>query len=175
LGFKLDGMFAKIFSTIFDSSIAEDYKVRHVFEDFLKLADVDGCVNMTVEAVARRTNVPLEEVRYAIGRLMEPDSRSQSKEQGGRRLMPVDPGRDWGWVIVNYHHYRDLMSAEELRESWRTAKAAQRARQRTKLGKVGRKRNQGLTEGQEKILNGKLEARAAELAAEHHPDGVGQL
>ena len=43
-------MFAKVFTQIFDSSIAENYEVRHVFEDMLKLADREGAVDMTGEA-----------------------------------------------------------------------------------------------------------------------------
>lgn len=123
-------MYAKIFSQIFDSSIAENCRVRHVFEDLLKLADKDGCVDMTVEAVSRRTNVPLDEVREAIGFLMAPDEKSRSKEQDGRRLVALDTRRDWGWIIVNYAHYRAIQDQESLRENWRNAKAKQRARPR---------------------------------------------
>jgi hypothetical protein len=40
-------MYVKIFAQIYDSSIAEDYLVRLVFEDFLILADKHGHVDMT--------------------------------------------------------------------------------------------------------------------------------
>lgn len=110
-------MYAKIYESIFDSSIADDYEVRHVFEDLLKLADQDGVVNRTQEAIARRTNVPIEIVKRAIGELEKPDARSQSKECGGRRLVRLDPGRDWGWRIVNHGYYRALRTAEEKRQA----------------------------------------------------------
>ena len=116
-------MYAKVFTQIFDSSIAENYKVRHVFEDLLKLADKEGNVNMTVEAVARRTNVPLEEVRFGIEQCMLPEEEmSQSKDCEGRRLILLDPARPWGWHIVNYQKYRDLQDGETLRANWRESK-----------------------------------------------------
>ena len=121
-------MFAKVFTQIFDSSIAENYKVRHVFEDLLKLADKTGVVDMTIEAVARRTNVPLDEVRFAIGELLLPDDKSRSHLHEGRRLLPLDSHRTWGWIIVNYEHYRAIQDAESLRANWRDAKAKQRAK-----------------------------------------------
>lgn len=120
-------MFAKVFTQIFDSSIAENYEVRHVFEDLLKLADKTGVVDMTPEAVSRRTNVPLEKVVYGIGELMKPDERSRSKEHSGSRLILLDSRRDWGWIIVNYEHYRAIQDEETRRACWRDAKAKQRA------------------------------------------------
>jgi hypothetical protein len=121
-------MYAKIFSQIFDSSIAENYEVRHVFEDLLKLCDRTGVVDMTVEAVARRTNAPLEKVKEGIEELMKPDPKSRSHLHEGRRLLPLDSHRDWGWVIANYDHYRAIQDAESLRENWRDAKARQRSK-----------------------------------------------
>lgn len=121
-------MYAKVFTQIFDSSIAENYRHRHVFEDLLKLADKTGCVDMTVEAVARRANVPLAEVQEAIAAMLLPDEKSRSKEHDGRRLIPLDSRRDWGWIIVNYLHYRAIQDEETRRASWRDAKAKQRAK-----------------------------------------------
>lgn len=109
-------MFAKVFTQIFDSSIAEDYRVRFVFEDMLKLANQDGVVDMTHESISRRTNVPLEIIRIGIDSLESPDPKSRSKEHEGRRIVRLDEHRDWGWFIVNYHHYRELVSEEQRRE-----------------------------------------------------------
>src|SRR5580692_4373522 len=105
-------VFAKIFAQIFDSTIAKDYVVRHVFMDMLVLADRDGVVDMTVDAIARRTNVPQELVDHAIKELMNPDLKSRSKAESGARITPIDSGRDWGWQIVNYEHYRNIRDEE---------------------------------------------------------------
>ncbi len=119
-------MFAKVFGQIFDSSIAEDYNCRRMFMDMLVLADSDGVVDMTHEAISRRTNVPVEEVRKYIGELQQPDRASRSKMEEGRRLIPVDSERDWGWQIVNYRHYRQIRDEEARRTYFREQKRKQR-------------------------------------------------
>lgn len=119
-------MFAKVFGQIFDSSIAEDYNCRRMFIDLLVLADWTGAVDMTYEAIARRTNVPIEEVRKYIAELSQPDSTSRSKFEDGRRIMLLDSHRDWGWQIVNYEHYRDIKDKETLRGYFRDKKRSQR-------------------------------------------------
>lgn len=101
-------MYAKIFTQIFDSSIADNWKHRHVFEDLLKLADKNGVVDMTPEAICSRTRMPAKMINDALIDLSKPDLRSRSKEEEGRRLVLVDPSRSWGWRIVNYRKYREM-------------------------------------------------------------------
>jgi hypothetical protein len=109
-------VFGKVFVQIFESSIAEDREVRWVFMDLLVLADQNGVVDMTMQAVARRTNVPIEIVSRAIGVLESPDPQSRSPEFCGARLTRLDPAREWGWVINNYTKYRAIANAEAYRE-----------------------------------------------------------
>lgn len=125
-----DIMFAKVFNQIFDSSIAEDYTSRHVFIDLLILADKDGVVDKTQEAIARITNAPLKVVTQAIEVLSKPDRKSRTKDEDGRRLVLIDKHRDWGWRIVNYQKYRDIHNEEARRAANRTYKRDQRARER---------------------------------------------
>lgn len=110
-------MFAKVYSQIFASSIAENYTTRHVFMDMLVLADSEGVVDMTMSAISRTTNVPIEIVEAAIKELSEPDTASRSPLEDGRRIALVDSHRDWGWRIINYDHYRSLRD-EEARRSY---------------------------------------------------------
>lgn len=121
-------VFAKIFAQIFDSSISADYVVRHVFMDLLVLADRDGVVDMTPDAIARRTNVPEKIVLHAISELMKSDCKSRSHEAEGCRLVMLDSHRDWGWQIVNYEHYRNIKDEEARRTYFRDKKRAQRQR-----------------------------------------------
>lgn len=125
-------MYAKVFTQILDSSIAEDYEVRHVFEDLLKLADKEGNVDMTIEAIARRTNVPIDIVRRGIAELEKPDPSSRTKEFDGKRIIPIDPKRGWGWFIVNYQHYRAIQDEEARRAAFRDAKRRQREKEASK-------------------------------------------
>ncbi len=125
-------MYVKIFQKIFDSSIADDWQQRVVFQDMLILCDRDGVINMTHEAISRRTNVPLEIVRAEIVKLELPDSRSNTPDDDGRRLERIDAHRDWGWKILNYSKYRDIKNSQEMREATRERVA--RHREKKKAG-----------------------------------------
>lgn len=108
--------------------------------DLLVLADSDGVVDMTPEAISRRTNVPIEEVQKYISELQQPDPTSRSKQEEGRRLVLIDAKRGWGWQIVNYQHYRKIRDEEARRSYFRDAKRKQRKRyncQRPSVDKSG--------------------------------------
>ena len=112
-------MYGKIFEQIYDSSISENYETRHIFMDLVVLGYPDGVVDMTHEAIARRINVPIEIVKKQIAALSEPDPKSRSKKDDGRRLVPLDPERDWGWRIVNYSVYREIRDEEARKKYFR--------------------------------------------------------
>lgn len=113
-------MFAKVFEQIYDSSIAENYLTRLVFEDMLTLADINGVVDKTHEAISRRTNVPVDVVKKGIVELEKPDGRSRRPDEDGRRIVRLDDHRDWGWLIVNYEYYRKIASEDQRREKTRS-------------------------------------------------------
>jgi len=123
-------MFAKVFFQIFESSISDDYLVRHVFMDLLVLSDEDGVVDKTSKAISRITNVPLEVVEMAIAKLCAPDPQSRTPDHDGRRLVLIDENRDWGWKIVNYLKYRQIRDEEARRISNRSYKRDQRAKEK---------------------------------------------
>lgn len=109
-------VYAKIFDKIFDSSISSDYLTRHVFMDLLVLADRFGHVDMTIDAIARRTNVPEEIIAAAIEKLSQPDRRSRSPEEEGCRIALLDSHRDWGWRIVNFETYHAIRSEADRKD-----------------------------------------------------------
>ena len=121
-------MFAKVFAQIFDSSISEDYIVRHVFMDLLVLADREGIVDMTLTAISRRTNVPPEIIQNAIDKLLLPDPTSRSDSHEGCRIAPLDNHRDWGWYIVNFSKYRDMRDEEARKSYFREYQRVRRAK-----------------------------------------------
>lgn len=108
-------MYSKLFSSMFDGSLATRGPWESViaFQQLLILSDRFGHVDMTIPAIARRTTIPEEILRKGILALLEPDPESRRSEEDGRRIMPIDPGRDWGWRIVNFAHYHSIRSAEE--------------------------------------------------------------
>lgn len=107
--------FAKVFAQILDSSLADDYLTRLVFEDFLKLSDRFGIVDITPESISRRTNVPLDIVKRGIEALEQPDERSRTPDHDGKRIVRLDAHRTWGWKVVNYEKYRESATTEMLR------------------------------------------------------------
>jgi len=142
-------VYAKVYSQIFDSSLAEDYATRHVFMDLLVLADPTGLVDMTAEAIARRTNGPLEVVVAALKKLEQPDKRSRSKNQGGRRIVRLDKNRDWGWQIVNFAAYRNMKDEDEKREYMRDYMRKRRLLNPVKLVKRGKSQLAEVTHAEE--------------------------
>ncbi len=112
-------MFAKIFNQIYDSSIVESPETRFTFMDFLILADRNGVVDMTHEAISRRTNRSLDIIHKTIAELEGADPRSRTPDMNGARIFRLDDHRDWGWGIVNYDYFRNLASEEQRREKTR--------------------------------------------------------
>ncbi|MBE3119592.1 MAG: hypothetical protein IMZ50_12670, partial [Candidatus Atribacteria bacterium] len=123
-------MYAKVFAQIYDSSIAENYQVRHVFIDLLVLADPHGVVDMTPHAIARRTKTPLRVVLSALSALERPDPESRSSKRGGARITRLDDHRSWGWQIVNFTAYHNMRDENARREANRIYQQESRERKK---------------------------------------------
>lgn len=122
-------MYGKIFEQMYDSSIAEDWKTMIVFQQMIVLADEEGNVDMTMDAIHRRTNLPMDIIQHGIKALQEPDSMSRSVTQQGKRIALIDDHRDWGWYLINYKYYRDLATREQKRIKARERKRKQREKE----------------------------------------------
>ncbi len=120
--------YVKIWDTILDGSLADDFTTRHIFEDLLKLMDAEGVVDMTPAAIAARIRVPVETVRDSIAKLEREDPESRNPDSEGRRIVRLDPWRSWGWKVVNAGFYRGLRSAEDQRRQTRERTAKWRAK-----------------------------------------------
>ena len=97
------------------------------FQQFIILADKNGVVDMTPEAISRRTTIPLKIIENGIKHLEKVDKDSRSPSEDGRRIVLLSDNRDWGWRIVNYGHYRKIRSEEERREYHRQYMRKRRA------------------------------------------------
>jgi len=163
-------MYGKIFETIFDSSIMEeDIETRYVWHCMIVLADVDGNVDMTEEALARRINVAVSTVSTAVHRLTQPDPRSRSAAEDGRRLVLLDEHRSWGWHLVNRERYRDIRSPLDRRDYFREQKRRKRAE--VKMSTCGQSGQRGRS-----TVSTKAEAEAeAEAEKEEHPRATAPL
>lgn len=125
-------MFAKIFESIYDGTLAEDWRALITFQQLLILSDAQGTVDMTPAAIARRTGIPLDIIEAGIEALERPDPYSRSPEMGGARIARLDEHREWGWFLVNHDRYRDRVSLAEKRDADRKRIAARRAGERNK-------------------------------------------
>ncbi len=126
-------MYGKIFTSMFDGSLYGNWKAIVTFQQMIVLCGPDGVLDMTPQALAARTSIPLDVIQEGLAVLEAPDQYSRSPEQEGRRIERIDSHRPWGWRIVNYAKYRKMVSAQEKREADRIRIAEKRrlARQTT--------------------------------------------
>jgi hypothetical protein len=111
-------VYGKVFTAMFDGTLATKgpWQALVTFQQLIALADRKGIVDMTPEAISRRTTIPLEIIETGIAALEAPDPDSRSPDHDGRRIVRLAEHRSWGWQLVNYEHYRAIRSADERRE-----------------------------------------------------------
>jgi hypothetical protein len=124
------GVYGKIFESMYDGTLAADWKAMVTFQQLIVLADYNGIVEYTPAALSRRTGIPLDIIEHGIKKLEEPDEWSKSPDEEGRRICRMAEHRPWGWYIVNYDEYKALASRAEEREKARIRKQKQRERER---------------------------------------------
>jgi hypothetical protein len=119
-------MYNKIFTKILDSSIwMEPLATRIVWLTFIAAMDEHGFVSFASPAnVAHRAIVPLDDTVKALAALEGPDANSSDPENEGRRLERV-PG---GWLVLNAHKYRALVTKAIIQDQTRDRVRAHRAR-----------------------------------------------
>lgn len=122
-------MYSKLFSSMFDGSLATrgPWEALVTFQQMLVLADRYGHVDMTAAVIARRTTIPEHIIVKGLTTLALPDPGSRRDNEEGRRIVLLDPGRSWGWRIVNYAHYHAIRTAEERRDYQREYMRERRA------------------------------------------------
>jgi hypothetical protein len=121
-------MYVKIFKSIFDGSLYGQFEPTVVFMAMLVIAEREGIVDMTRQAIAARCGYPIDIVERGIIELEKPDPQSRTPDEDGRRIVRLEETRDWGWRITNYEKYEKIRSAEERREYFRIKKREQRAK-----------------------------------------------
>jgi hypothetical protein len=122
--------FGKIHRAFFDSSVNDtDPMTRLVFIGMIVLSDRKGRIDITVESLARRLNLGVDALNAALMVLGAPDESSRTPEHGGRRVIPIDDSRSWGWIVVNKEQYRaGDVDDDAVRADARERKRRQRER-----------------------------------------------
>ncbi len=123
--------YTPVFSSIYDGSLYGKWPAAAVFATLLPLADSKGQIDMSPQAIAGRTGWPIDLLEIGIQQLCEPDARSRSGANEGRRLLPIDQSRPWGWLVVNHSLYREKarLTSKNAREV-EQGKNAERMRDR---------------------------------------------
>lgn len=123
-------MYGKIFASIYDGTLVEDWRALITFQQMIVLCDADGTVDMTPSTLSRRTGIPIEHIKAGIDVLENPDPWSRTPDEEGRRIIRLEPHRPWGWHIVNHQKYKSLQDADTVREQNRIRKQRQREKSR---------------------------------------------
>lgn len=119
-------MYGKIFDSIYDGTLRTNWQALVTFQQLIILADKNGVLDMTPHAIHGRTGIPMDIIEAGLDHLSKPDPYSRSSEEEGRRIVPIDECRPWGWRLVNHGYYNRLRSMEEKREADRERAAAKR-------------------------------------------------
>jgi uncharacterized phage protein (TIGR02220 family) len=122
-------MYGKIFEQIYDGTLAENWQALITFQQMIVLCDADGIIDMTPNAISRRTGIPLEHIEEGINFLEKKDPYSRTPNEDGRRIARLDEHRPWGWYIVNHEKYKKMKDNDEIREQNRLRKQRQREKE----------------------------------------------
>ena len=109
-------MYGKLFSSMFDGSLYGNWQAIVTFQQMIILADKDGTIEITPQALAARTSIPIDIIEHGIAILESPDPYTRTSGEEGRRITRINPDRPWGWHITNHAHYRAIRTSEERRE-----------------------------------------------------------
>lgn len=152
-------MYAKVFRSLFDGSMRGQSDLILVFVNLLCNCNTDGVVDRHWQAIADETGLPVDRVLDALVALSKPDAQSRSRLDDGRRIVPLDPARNWGWKIVNFEHYRSMRDEQQRRAYMREYMSGYRAnpKQLTKRVNTRKQRKQMLAHT-DTIGNGHFEA-----------------
>jgi hypothetical protein len=137
-------MYGKIFEEIFDGSlmIKGGPMATYLFMSMIVLADENGIVRFTPEALGKRVGMPdgtgsflhWNEFRESLKILESEDDESNLSAEDGRRIIPMDRitnGEETrGWWIVNYEFYRK--KAGKFDQKDKTKERVRRFRERNK-------------------------------------------
>jgi len=120
-------MYGKIFESMYDGTLVEDWRALITFQQMIVLCDSNGIIDITHRSLSSRTGIPIEHINAGIDILEAADPYSRSPEQGGKRISRIDEHRPWGWYIINFDKYNRLISRQDKKQ-----KDAQRMREKRK-------------------------------------------
>jgi len=121
--------YTPVFDSIYTGTLYGKWPTAAVWASLLPLFDRHGHLDMSYEAICGLTGWPRDLLEEGIRALMEPDPNSRNPDEDGRRLVPIDPGRPWGWKAVNHGKYAEK-ARKMARQAEETASGRDAARKR---------------------------------------------
>lgn len=126
-------MYGKLFTSMYDGTLVEDWRALITFQQLIILCDSDGVIDMTPNAISSRTGIPIDYIKAGIEILEKEDKYSRTNKDDGKRIILIDEHRPWGWRIVNHKYYRDLASKTDKREKDKERIANKRKEKRSQV------------------------------------------
>src|SRR3990172_2394910 len=109
-------MYTKLYRGIVDGSLYGRREAFTVFFVMLALADQEGTVDVLPKKIADILGETEDFVNTGLAELSAPDPISRTPTAEGRRILPLNEHRSWGWKITNYEAYRKIRDEEQRRE-----------------------------------------------------------
>lgn len=122
--------YTPVFSSIFDGTLHGKWPQTGVWLALLAMTDRHGCIDRTPQAIASDIGISVDELMNCITQFMAPDPMSRTRDYEGRRLIPIEADRSWGWRVVNHARYREKARLQ-AKDSARTESGADAARKRS--------------------------------------------
>lgn len=113
-----------------------DLRARVLWVTVLLLASqrgAKGTIDMSTFALAKRANLSVEDTEAGLAVLTAPDPQSRYQDEGGRRLILLNPERPWGWRVSAWKE------RQAAREKARAVARALRHRAQSRLTAPERK------------------------------------
>lgn len=128
----MKGTFALIWDRLLRSSlwIGGSKEARLVWITLLVLKNSEGNVFTSMVGLADAAKLTKDECIKAIEELSQPDPDSYTKDNEGRRIIPIEGG----WHIVSHELYR--FSTDAKRAFWAEQKAKQRESKKQKEARL---------------------------------------
>jgi len=110
--------YTPVFGSIYSGSLHGQWPAAALMATLLPLCDKNGTIDLHPKAISAMTGWPMKLLLLGLEQLSSPDPESRSQDAEGRRLVPLDAGRAWGWRLVNFVSYREKarLSAKSARE-----------------------------------------------------------
>jgi hypothetical protein len=109
-------MYVKLFTSIYQGTLRGNSHGLLVFTNLLAHCDCNGEVDVHPRAIAEEVGLSVDDVKSALVELESSDPDSRSPENDGRRIIPMDESRNWGWIVTNYAKYRKIRNEDDRKE-----------------------------------------------------------